>query len=252
MYTSNFHVPPSLKTTLDIGAVQPKAIQSQIPKETSANRWYQSESLDPALPTAQDHSAGNKPGSHLGQPNRHTSKSTKKVSVTLDARNHETTLDHESATVGSRERRMLPSSFTRTSHQRHYLKIKGHLQSEKTIGPADYDLEPILGNNSATQFKAAPKYTMPKSSTHRGPVKKVKSSSVESLRACHENRLITIDPALGYQQSPPKCFHGSRPAYPGVGHYNVESASIRQVSPKTVFGRQKRWVGTDSLNRFKS
>lgn len=76
---------------------------------------------------------------------------------------------------------------------------------------------------------------------------------METLHKSHEQRLITIDAVVSHDGSPPRCFHGSRPAYPGVGQYNVEQGSldIRQKSPKAIIGQQKRWRGLNSLNQYK-
>jgi hypothetical protein len=152
-------------------------------------------------------------------------------------------------------KRMLPSNFTRTSTQKHYLRQKMHERSLKTIGPADYDMEPILGNEAPTQYKAGPRYTMPRGATHRAALLKLKSSSLESLQRAHESRLITID-TQSTNKSPAKCFHGSRPAYPGVGEYSIEEAtiSVRNKSPTATIGKSKgrRWFEPNSLSKYRS
>lgn len=161
--------------------------------QSNSNKWYQ---LDKAEPTIMSAKCRMQPSSRTMtktssnfnhyQTGRHTSKSTKKISLmqTLDTKNISAsdayltkTLDNEdrdrASSLRSHDKRMLPSSFTRTSTQKQYLRNKIHQRSGGTVGPAEYELEPIIRNtNSASQFKAGPQYTIPVSSTHRGPIEK--------------------------------------------------------------------------------
>jgi hypothetical protein len=156
---------------------------------------------------------------------------------------------------------MLPCKFRRTStnnliDQQMYYEQQ---QSQRTVGPANYHAEQLMGNSNITRAdkKAVPKYSFGTTLTHRT----IDTSSNKKLNYFKDPNHASLETV---SQSPSRytlagsgsnrmLFHRlAENPVPGVGEYSIDKSSInmRNKSPKATIGRAGRFPKDNSLSRF--
>lgn len=174
---------------------------------------------------------------------------------------------------------MLPSNFQRTRDGLNTLDMSkvnllDDTKSLNTAGPADYQIERVIGRDkiAQAQIRNCPQYSFGRTQTHRtlnfrNTATSLTGSNSNSKRNIKpygktgNQNYISVEPvtASGYkyvaaegneQMIYHKCDDFQTP---GVGDYNIGHSfvrSVQQKSPQATIGRSARFLKPNSLNVY--